>query len=306
MCADKPAGSGTNPERMNEDLPRFIRDLLSSPPLHGEGVHKWMFSTARYLHAFRSFDEIDELLKATLHGCGRSVPLRERHAAINDSISIAWVPGQKNEIIYQSTWPKFNQEKYNLVTAEEVYAYDMWESSPVRYMDDRSYAFIIIHELFEGNPYLCCGLSNTVFEAKRKHEWSKSELSKQQFIVPNPCLAESGLTKEGKVSAHCLGNTGTREYLVIEQDQGTQDQQCAIIKHLKEYMPLRMVLSSGGKSLHAWFDCKGKHDDELLKFMREAVELGADDATWGKAQFVRMPDGLRDNGNRQSVFYFNP
>ncbi len=37
-----------------------------------------------------------------------------------------------------------------------------------------------------------------------------------------------------------------------------------------------------------------------------AVSLGADHKLWSRSQFVRMPDGLRDNGKRQVVFYFNP
>jgi hypothetical protein len=44
----------------------------------------------------------------------------------------------------------------------------------------------------------------------------------------------------------------------------------------------------------------------LESFMRYAVMLGADRATWTRSQFVRMPDGTRDNGNRQTVYFFNP
>jgi hypothetical protein len=40
--------------------------------------------------------------------------------------------------------------------------------------------------------------------------------------------------------------------------------------------------------------------------MNYAVSLGADPATWTKSQFVRMPDGIRDNGKRQTVFWLNP
>ena len=40
--------------------------------------------------------------------------------------------------------------------------------------------------------------------------------------------------------------------------------------------------------------------------MRYAVSLGADRATWTRSQFVRMPDGTRDNGKRQTVYFFNP
>jgi hypothetical protein len=293
----------------NEELPRFIRDILSSPPKAGEGCHRWLFASARYLHAFRSPEEIAELLRAELHGCGRRIPERELQAAIADSKKVAWVPGSnKQDTIYQSAWPKFRQQKYDLIVCEGIGAYDLWESSPIRYIDDRSYTEDIIDALFPGNPWLCCGMSNTLFDSMRRESWRefRGGLSKQQFIVPSPTLGAFGITKDGKQSAHCLDNTGPRHYLVIEQDRGTQDQQVAIIVHLTKHLPLALVLWSGSKSLHAWYHCKDKPEDELKKFMREAVSIGADDATWSRSQFVRIPDGLRDNGVRQSVFYFNP
>ena len=36
------------------------------------------------------------------------------------------------------------------------------------------------------------------------------------------------------------------------------------------------------------------------------VALGADSTLWTRSQLARMPDGLRDNGNRQTVCFFNP
>jgi hypothetical protein len=40
--------------------------------------------------------------------------------------------------------------------------------------------------------------------------------------------------------------------------------------------------------------------------MNYAVSLGADSATWTRSQFVRMPDGMREGGARQMVYFFNP
>ena len=288
----------------SKELPRFVLDLISSAPQHGEGVHKWMFKLSRCLHAFRTHDEIEEILKVSLHGCGRNVPIREIHAAIADSKKCAWVPGTKQEIIYRSAWPAFNQKEYNLITHDGLGAYDLWEKSPVRFVDDRAYTEDIIDVIFPGNPLLCCGLSNSVFETKSRQAW-RDTLEQQQFIQPSPCIAEKGLTKDGKESAHCLSNVGPRRFLVVEQDKGNQDQQCAVIVHLSKWHKLTLVLSSGGKSLHAWFFVEGQDESHLKKFMKTAVSLGADDATWAPVQFVRMPDGIRDNGRRQSVFYFD-
>ena len=54
-----------------------------------------------------------------------------------------------------------------------------------------------------------------------------------------------------------------------------------------------MAVYSGNKSLHGWFFCQGEPEEKLNRFMRVAVNLGADTATWTKSQFVRMPDGTQ-------------
>jgi hypothetical protein len=116
-----------------------------------------------------------------------------------------------------------------------------------------------------------------------------------------------GLTKDGRESEHTLDNTGGRRFLVIEFDKDKdENEQATKLMHLKEYAPLTLALRSGGKSVHGWFYCQGLPEDRLRRFMDYAVSIGADPATWTKSQFVRMPDGLRDNGNRQLVLFFNP
>ena len=40
--------------------------------------------------------------------------------------------------------------------------------------------------------------------------------------------------------------------------------------------------------------------------MDYAVSLGADHATWLRSQFVRLPDGLRQNGKRQITYDLDP
>jgi len=57
--------------------------------------------------------------------------------------------------------------------------------------------------------------------------------------------------------------------------------------------------------MHGWFFVHGQLDEKMLRFFRYAVSLGADPATWTRSQFVRMPDGVRDNGKRQTVFFLN-
>jgi hypothetical protein len=118
--------------------------------------------------------------------------------------------------------------------------------------------------------------------------------------------ARFGLTQEGKESAHALSNTGRRWYLVIEQDRGTVDKQAAVLYHLAQQAPLALAVHSGSKSLHGWFYCLGQTEERLRIFMRDAVSLGADIATWTRSQFVRMPGGRREDGEHQVVYFFYP
>ena len=117
---------------------------------------------------------------------------------------------------------------------------------------------------------------------------------------------QTGRTQDGKESEHTLENTGPRRFLVIEQDQGTIDEQAAILLHLAERRPMALAVHSGSKSLHGWLFCQGRSEERLQEFMRYAVTLGADRAMWTRSQFVRMPDGTREGGNRQTVYFFNP
>ncbi len=100
-------------------------------------------------------------------------------------------------------------------------------------------------------------------------------------------------------------NTGPRRYVVVEFDEGTFDEHATILLHLSKYMPLVLCVHSGGKSLHGWFFRGAATDETFKKFFDYAVTLGADPAIWTACQWVRMPDGQRDNGNRQRIVFFD-
>ena len=89
------------------------------------------------------------------------------------------------------------------------------------------------------------------------------------------------------------------------RSSGGTDDHAAILIHLAEYAPLVCAVHSGGKSLHGWFFVASQPEDKIVRFFRYAVSLGADPATWTRSQFVRMPDGTRNNGARQTVFFLN-
>jgi hypothetical protein len=290
---------------MSGQLPAFLQELLSTPPEAGEGVHGWLFRVARNLHAHLPAGEIVSLLERRVETCGRFVPRSEIIAAVQNSLPCAWQPGSQSQPIHSAPkWPSVNQEQREAVIASGFGLVDLWELSNPRIDDDKAHTEQIIDRLFLGNPLLCCGKSKTDFDTKPREDW-RGELSRLQFIVPSTMSAITGKTKDGRESKHTLDNTSPRRFLVCEFDQGDLDAHAALLLHLGGYAPLVCALHSGGKSLHGWFYVHGQLDEKVLRFFRYAVSLGADLATWAPVQFVRMPDGDRDNGKRQTVFFLN-
>jgi hypothetical protein len=285
-----------------KELPQFVRDLLAVVPRRGQGLNNWLFRVARVLHPYRERAEIVALLQAATDG--EPLNAGEIERAVDNSESVAWQPGQA-PAPRQPAWPKVNQDQREAVIASTGGLADLREHSPIRFEDAEPHTEEIIDRLFHGNPLLCCGASNSIFNT-RPREDSRGSLSGLQLIVPSPMSALTGKTKDGRTSSHTLDNTGPRRFLVVEQDKGTADDQAGVLLHLATKAPLALAVHSGSKSIHGWFYCHGQPEERLRFFMRNAVEIGADPATWTRSQFVRMPDGTRQNGARQAVYYFNP
>lgn len=221
-------------------------------------------------------------------------------------------------------WPEPELHSIGRIAREGRGLVDLWEASPFRLETNGARTAEIIDTIFPGNLLLCCGWSRHRWDTRPKSQWYKPEAL--QFIVPNPMTEKQGVTRNGKLSAHALSNTGPRRFLVIEFDfdgnrsraeanllaqfnadrRDVSDLCASLLLHLAQKAPLALAVHSGGKSLHGWFYCTGQGEESLRRFMNYAASLGGDAATWTRSQFVRMPDGLRDNGKRQTVYFFNP
>jgi hypothetical protein len=205
-----------------------------------------------------------------------------------------------------STWPSPDRRLIKDIASQGFGLYDLLEGSPIRFDDDEANTEQIVDVLFPGDPLLCVGQTSWQFGTEAREHW-RGSLDQYQLIVPCCMTARTGLTREGKESAHCLANTGPRRFQVVEFDHGSLDEQAALLDYLAHRGPLVLAVHSGNKSLHGWFACAGIPEDVLRRFMMLARRLGADLATWrNRSQFVRMPGGTRSNGRRQTIFYFNP
>jgi hypothetical protein len=272
-----------------------MKPKLPKCPPSGEGVHRWVYACCHRLQDAKiPVDQWEELIAAKA-----SRPLQPREVA-NAAIAVgesAGKPAQK--------WPALNAGlRADIIAASEVGLAELWEQSPLR-LGAQAASERVLSALFEPADLLCCGASSHAFTTRSLLDWT-GKLESLQFIVPNPMLSIHGRTQTGKLSSHSLSNIRQRCYQVVEFDRGTFDEHAAILWHLSEYAPLVMAVHSGGKSLHGWFRVTNTPESQVRRFFEYAVQLGADRATWTPSQFVRMPDGRRVNGERQSVIYFQP
>jgi hypothetical protein len=138
-------------------------------------------------------------------------------------------------------------------------------------------------------------------DVKPRADWVNDGLDPYQYICPNPL--------KGLDRGRCLDNILSRKFVVFESDHpniaGNWDIQAGLIDRLAKDMPLRMIVWSGNKSLHAWFQVEGREERKVYKFLNLATMLGADSASLRPSQLVRMPWGKRtDNNKVQKVIYY--
>lgn len=302
--------------KLNRHLPLFLTNELNNPPRAGTGVNSWLFKTARQLHIHFSPHECVELLTQATLDCGRFVNQREIERAVLNSRSCAYgqhrvhlgefLPTRPLGSHSHRKWPSVDERERDAVIRHYGGLAELRNLSNPRLSENEIHTEWIVDRLFPNNPLLCGGWSSYNFATNYREDW-RGQLENLQFIVPSEMAAVTGKTLEGKTSSHCLDNTGPRKYLVVEFDIlgpcGSQDAQAAILLHLAQAAPLVLVVHSGSKSLHGWFHVQEKNPEMIHKFFSSAVELGADPATWTRSQFVRMPDGRRDNGKLQTIFF---
>jgi hypothetical protein len=272
----------------------------------------------------------DTELRHKVTSAANAQPTKPRGWLLNQDENISAPLNAESLVVQkQHNWPVSEPDEVDRIVRSGPGAYDIWEDSPCRFDDDASHVEEVVDIVFPGDPLLCAGWVTWRFETRRRNAW-RGLLAEIPLMVPNPMIAPSGLTKAGKGSQHSLSATANRIYLVVEFDFPEKDHRgrptiwtpvvqgwcqngislldaCAALSaHLAKRLPTWLLfLSSGGKSGHSWFNTATLSIPTQRAFFAEAVRVGADPQLWLRSQFVRIPDGRRDNRKRQSILYFN-
>jgi hypothetical protein len=237
----------------------------------------------------------------------RNVPDQEIRSAIKSAYSSAFNGQQKNT----HRLPNYEPDAAILIAEDfGTNLTDLKASSPKAPPIKSTQALIA---LFDQDEIVCMAKKLELAKSLPIEDWLEldDELNNYQFVVPHPMKSKNGVTKDGRRSPRTASNTAARRRIVCDFDKPNPDIQPALIAHLSEYCAEdpELVLTSGGKSLHAWWRIDHWPPEDIIVFEKEAARIGADPALLGdarKCQFVRLPAGRRSNGLSQSILFWNP
>lgn len=303
---------------------KTLAEIIEPAPAAGSGLHAWSYYAANAARGWGfTAEAAAAFLMAEMQRAGRPERQARREAehSIRRAFGAAPLGGSLKGWPSLPPRPAVKPDAAAMREAATSFAtVDLWEESPVRF-DEPAGAFIY-EKLFGPNP-------ETLVCIARAHPRDSQTLPLGEALplvgsyaltCQNVMTAREGLTLEGTPSPRTLNNIGPRRWVVLEFDASllkiewvpilarvnSLDACAGLLWKLHEVSgALRVVCHSGGKSLHGWFDCKGWPELEIARLYDAGQKLGADLATKTANQLVRIPDGLRENGARQTCYYLN-
>jgi hypothetical protein len=321
-------------------FPAWLMEKLECPA-SGDGVHIWIFRVGLSLrHYVDDIREAEEIVRP--HMTREESPPGEIYSSLcnayeaeSDGFDHQRDGTPSDEYLrcpslVKHIYDSWKGAKTALQTLKEV-------SNPIPDITG------ILNRLYNDEDYVCVG--NAIIDQngkkwgyssttlKKKYLVQADDLGSHAQIVPNPMRKEWGLTQKGDPSERSQENAAIdRKYAVTDFDftlegafgeiiQYVMDKEklevhdaiheitARLIIYLAKWnrnIPLWMVLDTGNKSLHAWWDMDKMEYEDQLAWFYETVPLGTDSTIFkSNNQFVRMPWGTREiTGVTQSVIYW--
>lgn len=279
---------------------RAIESWARKPFKQGDGIHSDIYIAACYLlDDGYSQEEIFPFLRK---GCDcvveRNIPDREIWSAIR------YAAMKVKGLIQSYRWPKADVNLQNEIKSK--FPADMMRLKRQAEGYDQTQAHYL-RLLYPPESLVCIAADAYNWQTLPLDDAIKVVNSYyMEYINPSPMSALTGITEEGKVSSHCRNNTGDRTWLVIEFDQASLSDQHSYHQYLSLTAFQRLMVYSGSKSIHGWYDFSGLSESQATNFFELAALLGCDPRTWSKSQFVRMPAGRNHKTQRiQKIIQIN-
>jgi len=320
-------------------LPPWLMTKLENCPASGEGVHRWIYTMGLSL---RHYVEIDDACDIVHDYMTRS---ESPPGEIWHSLANAY-EAESDGFDHQMDRTPTTEELRDPAKVERLYRSWKSKKTAMQTLEAVSNPIPdiagVLNRLYADGEWICVGTANIDDRGKK---WGYTAYSVQKSyavanepqlwsqIVPNPMRMEKGHTKQGKESERTLENAALlRKYAVTDFDFTLEGKFGPFIQQVMAELelmpgpaiheiiarlildiatrhpsvPLLMVVDSGGKSLHAWWDIDGLDFGWQREWFYETVPLGTDPTIFdSNNQFVRMPWGTREVTNiRQSVIFW--
>jgi hypothetical protein len=302
-----------------------------------------MFSTAAYLARQRIVQSEALAFIAEQTGADAKVGEVERQVGEGYRRAFENCGSQRVQRSFSTTgpchlrWPERNDDLVREAVEEcPAILADLWEASPIR-PDEKRHPVDILADLHgaQGEELLClapkstCGFETRTFSEwakiirKQTSDWNGTRIRDWEMVVPNLMRSPTGTTLEGKgdrprTKANACA-PDSMKFAVVEVDIREDDPLCrslsrhpleigaSVVMGQLDLKKVRMVVMSGGKSLHAWVDVAGMNAASVTGFFRSLCPLAVDWRGSLPEQQFRLPNGYRaDRRARQSVIYWNP
>ena len=299
---------------------------LTNPQAPGTGCHSWIMSTVN-LGILSQIDpqQIQTDIRRVIPAGTR--PIRDKE--INDAINKAMMDHSKGTFTPQPRpKPIINDAQTTLqkiiesatITTEA----DLWEDSPVRLFDEPAAdAVLLLENRYDGNDFLWAadrhepGTPSTI---RSVCEWimliTASKIKLPPFFIINPLSGLPAPKKSGDgITYRGDDNIKQFRYCLAEFDNLSREDQIKFWSACK--LPIRALIDSGNKSIHALIDVQKLANVQTLTdwsahikgrlYSQILVPMGVDAACSNPSRLSRLPGHYREEKKSfQKLLWLSP
>lgn len=307
------------------------RAALGACPKAGTGAHRWALATAN-LAARAGIPKMEAVMEIT-RGMSRPLnPSSEVEQAVAKAYREVEPIGQRKSYgegfpPNKLPWAPQNAKPKPCPQAARRYIEmgdgageaDWFGASPILidWEPGVSDAIMLLGTLYHPDENLFIGgaYDTDVLPAGQWMERFRNGLPVPPHIIPNPMDGLEHKTKAGSMSYRCDAAVQSFRFAVAEFDEIPQEQQLAFWWGFRQdvpSLPIAALISSGGKSVHAWLRVDARNRQEWEEkvendlFRELLVPLGCDPACRNESRLSRLPGHYRaEKGNWQRLIYLD-
>lgn len=213
----------------------------------------------------------------------------------------------KLKVDFKTIIADYDSVNYNGLLAE------LWEMSSFRPGTPTAYiqsceAVALLNALYCPDEYIYIGGQYDAKKrdrVKQRNDWVRTieaEDVKYPFFCLNPVSPDGSVNSNGEISFRTSRNIIQHKYTLFENDKvDLRDQAAFWIKMILYDFPVKALIFSGRKSIHAIAETESREIDVLKSIF---TDLGFDEQTYDPARTARLPGHWREDSLAfQSIIY---